>query len=850
MEETNQRIEELEKKIKEWQEELKMWENNNGASQDIGIQKSELRRLIENAKEEIKNLEQEEISEDNIIIEDVVEENIEIEKDPEELLKEIKEEKETAKEAEHQKEVEMKNIDRRIERLEKEIEIQESEKNLGYKAVIEESEKQIEELKRRKEEIEKAKEKQSEISKEEKIKILTRGKNESEKAIRDIELEIRKKQIEAQEAIRDSEMEEKELSNGEKTKIPKVLGINEEIKQLKEEIRRQQGLIEEYDINLEELKGITINKGAQEASERNYEETIRYLHGQGDLREDKKDDRRANDEFFGLERVEQRNNENNGQKENDDDKDNNNNNNEKDDDKDNNDNNNEKDDDKDNNNNNDEKDNAIARSGLQVYREIFNAGGEPEGKNLWGYGRISEFPVVGPFARGLGKFFGSGKYVKETYNNIKELSESDYNLLAEYLTEEKIVELKVPMPILDALRKRHREIQNKVDKENKQKLDEIQEKLDDAKRTNDEELIIKYGKEKEKIINESELIQNNMKNINRGLEHRSFRQRDNYTYFGKRQPNNKKEINELADIDLERLEAEKNGNTKETILAKEKMEEYMHENTDIGKKLKFIPYDTGKFRKPKDEIVTKVSDRRETRPQTYFYLALGTIGAIKSAITILKDHELMEQMYKTVQEATGNVTPEMAQNTINSVVNDMNSINGMKEYANLEGNNWDISSGKYQVADASHHGFMEQFGQGVVNRISNIRNMCQTDPTNAMIEAYKLKKEVISNVPADQLQVVVKQHTQFWNGLPQNMQEVFANDAQTGKDAAMNLCDMMINGINKTKNLTNISKPGKIDLWGPIISAGATIGSFINNRRQGNISKNQKQEKDQDQNQR
>ena len=118
-------------------------------------------------------------------------------------------------------------------------------------------------------------------------------------------------------------------------------------------------------------------------------------------------------------------------------------------------------------------------SGLQVYRNLLNIGPELTKTNRIGYGRLSELPVIGMVVRGIGKAIGSKKYRKETSENINNLSEEDYNLLTEYLTPDKIVELKVPMPFLDSLVKVHEKKYGKIKKENTEEIEnDIDPKFD------------------------------------------------------------------------------------------------------------------------------------------------------------------------------------------------------------------------------------------------------------------------------------------------------------------------------------------------------------------------------------
>ena len=290
-----ERINELEENIKAWQKELQeVWSGRDTDAAEV--ERRNLRNLINNAQRELNQLK-------GI---DVPKEGQEVSQSPEDLLEELKNGKEND-------EKEKRRLNLSIERLEEEKEAYASQKNAAYKDIYKEYEDKIKGMKEELEELEK-----KEIEgKDEKIKILTQGRMKEEAEINDIEKEIRRKENEIrqkQEEIADIEygteeaMEEKELSDGTKTKVPKVLNkykeiddIRKEIEELKKNIGERTEKKNEYQTYIDMLKGIEKEEKPEYTAEQNAEYT-KYFHGQGDIPENTRDDKRANDEYFGFEK--------------------------------------------------------------------------------------------------------------------------------------------------------------------------------------------------------------------------------------------------------------------------------------------------------------------------------------------------------------------------------------------------------------------------------------------------------------------------------------------------------------------------------------------------------------------
>lgn len=136
--------------------------------------------------------------------------------------------------------------------------------------------------------------------KDEAIKKVTALRIEKEKLIADKELEISKKEIEAQEILQkagtEEAMLEKELSDGTKVKVPRILETYKELDKLKDELKQFENDKEDCQKYIDELKGIE-----EKVETRQLEpEEIRFFHGQGDLPKDIKENVAANNEYFEI----------------------------------------------------------------------------------------------------------------------------------------------------------------------------------------------------------------------------------------------------------------------------------------------------------------------------------------------------------------------------------------------------------------------------------------------------------------------------------------------------------------------------------------------------------------------
>ena len=272
-----ERIEQLQKNIEKWEKELnEVWRDTNTDAAEV--ERRNLRNLIANARREIDQLN------------GVVQDNLD-DMDPEKLLEQLKAEKKD-------REATINRLKLHIERLKEEREDYKNNKSLynEYTKKINETQKELRELQKAK----------SREEKDKNLRILTRGRMQQEAERRRIESEIRRKLQEISEIEYDTPqaMEEVELSSGEKVRNPKVLRLYSELDQLRASLNKTTSKINEYQEEIDEIN--EVDRSTRTPRDLSPEE-VRYFHGQGDLREyggengeDTRNNRLANDEYFGL----------------------------------------------------------------------------------------------------------------------------------------------------------------------------------------------------------------------------------------------------------------------------------------------------------------------------------------------------------------------------------------------------------------------------------------------------------------------------------------------------------------------------------------------------------------------
>ena len=839
-----ERINELEENIKSWREELDtVWK---GKETDVAeVERRNLRNLIKDAEREINKLKG-------------IEEN-EISGNPEELLEELKNGKES-------REKEKRRLELSIERLEEEKEAYASQKNTSYKDIYKEYEEKIEGMKKELEEIE-----GKEIEgKDEKIKVLTQGRMKEEREIREIERKIRQKEQEISEIEYGTEeaLEEKELEDGTKVKVPKVLNKYRELDELKKSLKDRTVKKEEYQKYINELKGIEKEEKTEYTPEQNAEYT-KYFHGQGDIPEKTRNDKRGNDEYFGFEKsregkktIEPVGKEPPKKEPTD-----------------------KEPVEKEPTDKDPKLPSNVPTSGLQIFRREFNNMPEILKKHTFSENPALPLPgslalalatagvVTGPVgwigAAGvaavsyvgakpiLRKITGQSKLEKQITEQFNNMDTKDLKMMADYLTEENIINLKPNAVILRALNKSMRTLANRENEGLQEEIGQAKVERDNllSKKTLTESEIQRLDElTKEINLKEEEMKDNEVrsKNARRGRERVSAAYKGNVgnnkilNVFHRRNSTTKQykeALNEYADAELEQLIGEKEENVIRTAKGQAKMEEIGDKYT-YSSRLGILK---SPFNMPQD-TVRIVSDQKDN--------TIRNIGvAVMTGAALKRTVDNMLEMQKSVQDASNQIKHQ--QDKYQELQKSINNISDK----DIKGTGENIAGDIYNRSEAAAvhaNGTVSRWNPEYVSDDQQAQNL--GDAVSSQIDKGALSKGSVSDklrklgdllsgneskTAAQNLQDSVQNSTLTNNitGAGVDHTQQFTNLSNVTQNTASNatLYKKLADVIEKAQSLKPVSgiKEVVADFVGPIAAAvTSAVGSIgIDAKRNYDIKK-------------
>ena len=667
--EDEDKIKELEENIKKWREELNtVWKGKD--TDAARTERRNLNNLIMNAEREINKLK-----------------GIEVETvstSPEDIKKAI---------------ADMRNIMGEkgrlkisIEKLEEEKKIYENPKNKEYEEMYKEYDKKIEKAKQELKEIEK---KEKEV-RDKSLKVLTQAKMKEEKEIKEIEKKIKQKEQEISDIEYGTEeaMEEKELKDGTKVKVPRVFNKYKELDELKKSLKERTDKRDEYQKYINEFKGIEKEEKPEYTAKQN-EEYTKYFHGQGDIPENTRDDRRGNDEYFGFEKskggkkpiepVEKRPKSPKGKKPK-------------------------------------EKGSNLPidleESGLQIFRREFN--NMPEILKKHTFSENPALPIPGSLALALAtagvvtgpigwagaagvaavsyfgakpilrKITGQSKLEKQITEQFNNMDVDELKKMADYLDEETIINLKPNAVILRALNKSIRTLANRenpileeeihqMEEEQKQllaktsltpsestRLDEINKSIDkktkeikdNEKRSKD----VRRGKERVSATYKGNVGNNKILNI--------FHRRNSTT------KQYKNALNAYADAELQKLVGEKQDDAVKTAKGQVEMKEVGDKYT-YASRLGILK---SPFNMPQGEVRI-VSDQKDNTVRNISVLGMAGIAFTRTVRNMLNMQDSVQDavrqvqqqqtQYQDLQKSVGKITDQDIEGTGRNIVDDI-----------------------------------------------------------------------------------------------------------------------------------------------------------------------------------
>ena len=296
----------------------------------------------------------------------------------------------------------------------------------------------------------------------------------------------------------------------------------------------------------------------------------------------------------------------------------------------------------------------------------------------------------------LKKVTGQDKIERQIADQFRNLNDKDFKMLTDYLTEEKIVDLKLNAVVLHALNKvniektlseknKLQEDKNRLTEENI-KLTEEFENLNTSRerKAEIEKIMQKNSKEidsiqgytiqktGEKVPGKVEVAERKLKDLKRGMERQTWNYRGNVDdkgFFGRfsnifshRNTSTKyylPVLNEYADAEYEMLDKKENGND---IVSSEKarkaMEDIEKDNSSRG----FLGRHVGVFNS-RNGVMRIMSDVMDDTFKIATTVGLATIGFAKTLSTITNNVRINDQNIRTgegIKAQYDNVHSQMA----------------------------------------------------------------------------------------------------------------------------------------------------------------------------------------------
>jgi len=316
---------------------------------------------------------------------------------------------------------------------------------------------------------------------------------------------------------------------------------------------------------------------------------------------------------------------------------------------------------------------AIAKSGLQIFREQFNQMPDIEDKHTLserlpalqaiggaaGIGLLAVNPFIGvPVAAAsiLSKSIayrltGQKKLEEQIEQQFLDMKSDEFDKMVDFLSEEKIQDIKPNAVILRSLHK----AMLKVSKERAQNLETESNELKEERNTliGKESLTpeeeARLGNINTRLIEIEEVetpkVQTRLKEVKRGKDRVSMQYKGNlatrfniFAHRNTRSEDYKEPINELADAELERDTARAEGRVKDAGVAGKKMDDVMEKYTSTNG----LGIQNSIFNK-RQSIVRFMSDRVDNALK---FAAMITTAGIGTAVSISKLNE-----FKVAQEA-------------------------------------------------------------------------------------------------------------------------------------------------------------------------------------------------------
>ena len=485
----------------------------------------------------------------------------------------------------------------------------------------------------------------------------------------------------------------------------------------------------------------------------------------------------------------------------------------------------------------------------------------------------------------LKKVTGQDKIERQIADQFRNLNDKDFKMLTDYLTEEKIVDLKLNAVVLHALNKvniektlseknKLQEDKNRLTEENIKLTEEFENPNTSRERKAEIEKIMQKNSKKidsiqgytiqktgEKVPGKVEVAERKLKDLKRGMERQTWNYRGNVDdkgFFGRfsnifshRNTSTKyylPVLNEYADAEYEMLDKKENGND---IVSSEKarkaMEDIEKDNSSRG----FLGRHVGVFNS-RNGVMRIMSDVMDDTFKIATTVGLATIGFAKTLSTITNNVRINDQNIRTgegIKAQYDNVHSQMATQYSGVSKGDISNANDAiaTDYANRQeviGFRMDgmYSNPNYRINDADLNKVLEGYSSN---------HSIKDGPISSMIENLADNKKVgltdqgVINQMADKLR--------GYKGIDHSAQADFVMNSNEQIQAENNLLHNFAGFVKIFENWKNMPakfQQIKLDLLGPAIMAMSPIlgigHDMVRNKETAINLENQEKENDND----
>ena len=485
----------------------------------------------------------------------------------------------------------------------------------------------------------------------------------------------------------------------------------------------------------------------------------------------------------------------------------------------------------------------------------------------------------------LKKVTGQDKIERQIADQFRNLNDKDFKMLTDYLTEEKIVDLKLNAVVLHALNKvniektlseknKLQEDKNRLTEENIKLTEEFENPNTSRERKAEIEKIMQKNSKEiddiqgytiqktgEKVPGKVEVAERKLKDLKRGMERQTWNYRGNVDdkgFFGRfsnifshRNSSTKDYLpvlNEYADAEYEMLDKKENGND---IVSSEKarkaMEDIEKDNSSRG----FLGRHVGVFNS-RNGVMRIMSDVMDDTFKIATTVGLATIGFAKTLSTMTNNVRINDQNIRTgegIKAQYDNVHSQMATQYSGVSKGDISNANDAiaTDYANRQeviGFRMDgmYSNPNYRINDADLNKVLEGYSSN---------HSIKDGPISSMIENLADNKKVgltdqgVINQMADKLR--------GYKGIDHSAQADFVMNSNEQIQAENNLLHNFAGFAKIFENWKDMPakfQQIKLDLLGPAIMAMSPILGIghdtVRNKETAINLENQEKENDND----